>query len=192
MIQKMESNLFKPAIESFITNCGENSDSECFKETPDRFFKGLQEFCSGYFQNFSDVNKTFPNQINSENIIISKNIEFFSLCAHHMLPFYGFVHIGYIPGKEIYGLSKLARAVEIYSKRLQDQEKLTMEIAHILMSSAEINGIIVLIESKHFCSCGRGIKKSNASMTTICKLGSMNKHENLELFLKLVEDRLHP
>lgn len=188
----MESNPFKEPLVSFLVKCGEDPNSECFKDTPNRFFKALQELCYGYYQDFNDANKTFPNDLLNENIIISQDIEFFSVCAHHVLPFYGFVHIGYIPGKEIYGLSKLARAIEIYSKRLQIQEKLTVEIADILMKSADIKGVVVLLEGKHYCSCGRGVKESRSSMTTICKLGLMNQSENLELFLKLIENRQHP
>jgi GTP cyclohydrolase I len=184
-------NPFKESIIEFITGCGEDPESETFKDTPERFYKGLQELCGGYKSEFQYFCKVFPNEYKYNSLIVSKNIEFHSLCGHHVLPFYGYAHIGYIPGSQIYGLSKLAKAVDIFSKRLQEQEKLTTEIAEILMNSADIQGVVVLMEGRHLCSCGRGVKKPQSSMMTICQKGSLTEEKNLRLFMDLVEDRLH-
>lgn len=185
----MESNPFQDSIKQFILSCGEDPESASLRDTPERFFKGIRELSSGYSQKFETINKVFPNEYKYNNIIISKDIEFFSLCSHHLLPFYGYAHIGYIPGNDIYGYSKLAKAVDIYSKRLQEQEKLGGEIADVLLKSADAKGVVVLLEAKHFCSCGRGVRKSSASMTTLHQLGVMKENEHLSLFMKLIENR---
>jgi GTP cyclohydrolase I len=187
---ELTTNPFKESISDFIASCGEDPGSERFEDTPDRFYKGMMELCGGYRMRVEDYLKVFSNEYNYESIIVSKNIEFHSLCAHHMLPFYGYAHIGYLPGTHIYGLSKLARVVDIFSKRFQEQEKLTVEIAETLMKHADIKGVIVVVEGRHTCSCGRGVKKPQSSMMTLCQKGTLRDDEHqLQRFLTMIQDR---
>ena len=178
------------AVREFLIQLGENPDRDGIKETPKRFETAIKYLLGGYDRSFKDENKLFDNLAKYRDIIILKNINFFSMCEHHLLPFYGYAHIGYIPGKRVLGISKLARAVDIYSRRLQDQETLGSQIANAIMKVGKAKGVAVLIEGKHLCNAARGVEKNHSVMVTNIYSGKLEKNVNLQnKFLELVRER---
>ena len=152
---------------------GENPNREGLKETPKRVVKAFKEYFSGYYQDANKaLSKTFGDVDGYDDMVIEKNISFDSHCEHHMAPIIGVVHIAYIPNKKVVGLSKLARTVEVYSKRLQTQERLNMQIAKTLMSGLEAKGVAVTIDASNQCMTMRGIKKEKATTLTNYFLGT--------------------
>jgi len=135
------------------------------EDTPARAAKAWKELTSGYAANVDDIFKDFESNGYS-GLVLQKNIEFFSLCEHHLLPFFGVAHVGYIPGKRIVGLSKLARIVDIYAKRLQTQERITDQVADELMNRLQPKGVGVVLEGTHLCMGMRGVNKFDAMTTT--------------------------
>ena len=163
------------AFKTILKWIGENPDREGLKETPKRVVKAFKEYFSGYHQNANKVlNKTFGDVDGYDDMVLEKNISFESHCEHHMAPIIGVIHIAYIPNKKVVGLSKLARTVEVYAKRLQTQERLNMQIAKTLMSGLEAKGVAVTIDASHQCMTMRGIKKEQATTVTIFYLGQFN------------------
>ncbi len=145
---------------------GENPDREGLIETPKRVVKAFKEYFKGYHQNATnDLLKTFGDVEGYDDMVVEKNITLESHCEHHMAPIIGVAHIAYIPNKKVVGLSKLARTVEIFSKRLQTQERLTMQIAKTLMSALDAKGVAVTIDAAHQCMTMRGIKKKSYTVT---------------------------
>ena len=160
------------AFKTILKWIGENPDREGLKETPKRVVKAFKEYFSGYHQDASKVlNKTFGDVDGYDDMVLEKNISFESHCEHHMAPIIGVIHIAYIPNKKVVGLSKLARTVEVYAKRLQTQERLNMQIAKTLMSGLEAKGVAVTIDASHQCMTMRGIKKEQATTFTNFYLG---------------------
>ena len=160
------------AFKTILRWIGENPNREGLKETPKRVVKAFKEYFSGYHQDANKVlNKTFGDVDGYDDMVLEKNISFESHCEHHMAPIIGVVHIAYIPNKKVVGLSKLARTVEVYAKRLQTQERLTMQIAKTLMESLDAKGVAVTIHSTHQCMTMRGIKKEQATTVTNYYLG---------------------
>lgn len=155
-------------------------DSPDMEDTPRRFIKALHEMCDGYEKNVADCITLFDNEFGSE-LVILKDIPFVSLCAHHCLPFEGSASIAYVPGKQIVGLSKLARIVDIYAHRLQVQEQLSMQIAHAIMKHTAAKGSYVVIRAEHACMRCRGIKKQGAVMVTEYGLGELQHQTQREL-----------
>ena len=145
-------------IQKLLLHLGEDFKREGLRETPGRVIKMYRELMSGYHQDEKALYKTFPNNGYNEVVTIA-NIDFFSLCEHHMIPFFGKVHIGYVPNGRVLGLSKFARIVEMYARRLQTQENLTIQIADSLEKNLHPRGIVVQIEAEHLCVSMRGIKK---------------------------------
>ena len=153
------------SIRELINLCGDDPNRDGLEETPYRFLKAFLEYTEGYREDPKlHLLKTFD--VNHQELIFVKNIEFHSLCEHHFAPFFGVAHVAYIPHQKITGLSKLARLVEGYSKSFQVQERLTAQIVDAIEEVLQPQGTIVVIEAKHMCMCGRGIKKSSASTTT--------------------------
>lgn len=154
------------AVKTLIDYLGEDPDRPGLAETPKRVVKAYDEMFSGYFDD--PRIKTFDTEsIEYNEMIVCRNIEFYSFCEHHMLPFFGTAHIGYIPSKDrIIGLSKLARILDVYAKRLQVQERLTYQIAEALNEALDPLGVAVAIEAKHFCMVCRGVRKQRSSMIT--------------------------
>ncbi|HCW32410.1 MAG: GTP cyclohydrolase I, GTP cyclohydrolase I [Candidatus Peregrinibacteria bacterium GW2011_GWE2_39_6] len=152
-------------ISQMLTLIGENNKREGLLETPARVAKSYQKLFSGYQQDLKSLVTVFKNE-GYDEMVISKNIEFYSTCEHHMLPFLGKVHIGYIPGNKIIGLSKLPRIVEIFSRRLQNQERMTSQIADALMDLLSPKGVGVVVEAQHLCMMARGVEKQNAVVLT--------------------------
>ena len=169
------------AIKKILTWIGEDPTREGLIETPKRVVKAFKEYFKGYNQNAeSDLSKTFGDVEGYDDMVIEKNITLESHCEHHMAPIIGVAHVSYIPNKKVVGLSKLARTVEIFSKRLQTQERLTMQIAKTLMSALDAKGVAVTIDAAHQCMTMRGIKKERATTVTNYFLGSFKEDLSIQ------------
>ena len=157
----------KKALELLLKWIGENPQREGLKETPKRVLKAYKEWFAGYNQNPVEIlSKTFEEIDGYREIISLKDVGFHSFCEHHFAPIIGKVHIGYIPNKKVVGLSKLARLIEMYARRLQVQEKMTAEIGNTLQNHLDCLGVGVVVEAEHHCMCSRGIKKQGSLMKT--------------------------
>ena len=157
----------KKALELLLKWIGENPQREGLKETPKRVLKAYKEWFAGYNQNPVEIlSKTFEEIDGYREMISLKDVGFHSFCEHHFAPIIGKVHIGYIPNKKVVGLSKLARLIEMYARRLQVQEKMTAEIGNTLQNHLDCLGVGVVIEAEHHCMCSRGIKKQGSLMKT--------------------------
>mgnify|MGYP001172289246 FL=1 len=167
---------------------GEDPSREGLINTPKRVAKAWEFLTKGYNE---DLDKLINNAIfegESKDMVIVKNIEFYSLCEHHMIPFYGKAHIGYIPDGKIIGLSKLARITDLFSQRLQVQERLTNQIAQCLQEVLNPRGVAVVLEGKHFCMLSRGVQKQNSIATSSSMLGIFREKESTRNeFLKLID-----
>ena len=164
------------AFKTILTWIGEDPNREGLIETPKRVVKAFKEYFKGYHQDASaELLKTFGDVEGYDDMVVEKNITLESHCEHHIAPIIGVAHIAYIPNKKVVGLSKLARTVEVFSKRLQTQERLTMQIAKTLMSSLEAKGVAVTIDAAHQCMTMRGIKKERATTVTNYYLGTFKE-----------------
>lgn len=163
------------AIKQILNAIGENPDREGLRDTPHRVNKSLRHLTRGYTQNIEDVINGAIFTAESDDMIIVKNIEFYSMCEHHMLPFFGQCHIGYIPRGKILGVSKLARLIDVFARRLQIQERLTHQVAKSIMEALGCEGVGVVMEAQHMCMLMRGVEKQNSIMTTSAMLGSFRK-----------------
>ena len=164
------------AFKTILTWIGEDPSREGLLETPKRVVKAFKEYFKGYHQDASeDLSKTFGDVEGYDDMVIEKNITLESHCEHHMAPIIGVAHIAYIPNKKVVGLSKLARTVEVFSKRLQTQERLTMQIAKTLMNALDAKGVAVTIDAAHQCMTMRGIKKERATTVTNYYLGTFKE-----------------
>ena len=160
------------AFKTILKWIGEDPSREGLLETPKRVVKAFKEYFKGYHQNAEqDLTKTFGDVEGYDDMVVEKNITLESHCEHHMAPIIGVAHVAYIPNKKVVGLSKLARTVEIFSKRLQTQERLTMQIASTLMKALDAKGVAVTIDAAHQCMTMRGIKKERATTVTNYFLG---------------------
>ena len=164
------------AFKTILTWIGEDTNREGLLETPKRVVKAFKEYFKGYHQDASaDLLKTFGDVEGYDDMVVEKNITLESHCEHHMAPIIGVAHVAYIPNQKVVGLSKLARTVEVFSKRLQTQERLTMQIAKTLMSALDAKGVAVTIDAAHQCMTMRGIKKEKATTVTNYYLGSFKE-----------------
>jgi GTP cyclohydrolase I len=161
-------------IRKIISRIGDDPKRDGLLETPGRVVRSWGELYAGYNQNPKDVLKTFDADGYNE-LVLLKNIEMYSMCEHHMIPFFGQAHIAYIPDKRIIGISKLARLLEIYARRLQNQERITVQVTKALMKIVKPVGAACIIEAKHLCSCARGINKQNSILVTSSLRGSFRK-----------------
>tara|TARA_B100001996_G_scaffold307257_1_gene248596 strand:+ start:818 stop:1429 length:612 start_codon:yes stop_codon:yes gene_type:complete len=162
------------AIKTIIEWIGENPDREGLKSTPKRVIKAFREYFKGYTEDPSKyLSKTFTEVEGYDDMVIEKNISFQSHCEHHMAPIIGVAHVAYIPSNKVVGLSKLARVVEVFAKRLQTQERLTMQIAKTIMDVLQPRGVAVTIDASHQCMTSRGVKKENATTVTNYFLGAL-------------------
>jgi GTP cyclohydrolase I len=175
------------AVVGFLKSIGEDPNREGLKKTPERFTKAFKFLTEGYS---IDPLKVVNNAIfheKYEEMILVKDIEFFSLCEHHLLPFFGKIHIAYIPNGKIIGLSKLARIADIYARRLQVQERMTEQVADTLVELLAPRGVAVVVEAKHLCMVMRGVQKQNSQMITSAMRGEFLTNTNTRTeFLKLV------
>jgi GTP cyclohydrolase I len=170
-----------------IKECGEDISRPGLVDTPKRAAKAMKFLTRGYHQELDDVinNALFPSD--SREMVIVKDIELYSMCEHHMLPFIGKAHVAYIPEGQVLGLSKIARIVDMFARRLQIQEQLTTEIAETVQSVTNAEGVGVIIEAKHMCMMMRGVEKQNSSMKTSSMLGTFRSNPTTRAeFLSLV------
>ena len=185
---KISENQAEEAVKTLIRWAGDNPEREGLKETPKRVIRSYKDFFSGYNLDPREIlSKKFKEVDGYDEIIILKNIRLESHCEHHMVPFIGTAHVGYLPQKKVVGLSKLARLVEAFAKRLQIQEKLTAQIANAIDEVLQPKGVGVIIEASHLCVATRGIHKPDSKMVTSRMLGSFrNDQATRKEFLDLV------
>ena len=185
----MEPDLprIEPLIRQLLVELGEDPDREGLRDTPKRVAKALSFLTHGYRADLGQViNKALFTQDTSSMVIV-KDIEVYSMCEHHMLPFFGRCHIGYIPNGKVFGVSKLARLVDMYARRLQLQERLTEQVSQVVMDEIGARGVGVMIEARHLCMMMRGVEKQNSVMVTSSVLGVFREHlATREEFLTLV------
>ena len=175
-IKKISDEEAEEAFRTILAWMGEDPSREGLLETPKRVVKAFKEYFKGYKENPNQIlDKTFGDVEGYDDMVVQKNISVQSHCEHHMAPIIGKAHVAYIPKDRVVGLSKLARVVEVFSKRLQTQERLTMQIANTLMESLDAKGVAVTIDSTHQCMTMRGIKKEQASTVTNYYLGQFKE-----------------
>ncbi|MBN1761094.1 MAG: GTP cyclohydrolase I FolE [Chitinispirillaceae bacterium] len=175
------------AIRSILKDIGEDPQREGLRDTPKRVEKSFEYLMQGYRQNPVEILRSAIFHEDCNHMIIVRDIELYSMCEHHMLPFFGKCHIGYIARDRMYGVSKLARLVDCFSRRLQVQERLTQQIAACLMEPIAAEGVGVIIEAQHLCMMMRGVSKQNSKMVTSAMLGSFrDEHATRNEFLRLV------
>ena len=170
-----------------IEGLGEDPDREGLRDTPLRAAKAMRFLTRGYTQSLEDIvnNALFESKI--DEIVMVKDIELYSMCEHHLLPFIGRCHVGYLPNGRVIGLSKIARIVDMFARRLQIQEQLTQQIAEAIMNSAGARGVGVIIEARHLCMAMRGVEKQNSVMKTSVLLGSFRDNAPTRAeFLQLI------
>ena len=170
---------------------GENPDREGLQKTPERVAKAMQFLTQGYQLDAKAILDSAKFHEEMSEMIIVKDIEVFSLCEHHMLPFFGKAHVAYIPNGWITGLSKIARVVDVYARRLQVQERLTTQILDAIKDALNPLGVAVVIEASHLCMMMRGVQKQNSVTTTSAFFGEFEKNETRSEFSKLISSRLH-
>lgn len=177
-------------IRSILKALGENPDREGLKKTPSRVMEALTFLTRGYRMDADKIINDALFTEEYEEMIVQKDIDFFSLCEHHLLPFFGKAHVAYIPRHKIVGVSKLARLVDVYARRLQVQERLTNQIATTIMEKLDPLGVAVVIEAEHLCMRMRGVEKQNSLMITSSLLGAFrNRQETRSEFMNLIRQK---
>lgn len=170
---------------------GEDAEREGLLKTPERIAKAMQYLTQGYSLDAKAILESAKFHEEVSEMVIVKDIELYSMCEHHMLPFYGKAHVAYIPNGFITGLSKIARVVDVYSRRLQVQERLTQQILSAIKETLNPHGVAVVIEASHLCMMMRGVSKQNSVTTTSAFFGEFEKNETRSEFLKLISAKLH-
>ena len=177
------------AYGELLQGIGEDLDREGLRRTPDRAARALEFLTQGYRQDLDEIINDAVFESEASEIILVKDIELYSMCEHHLLPFIGRAHVAYIPNGKVIGLSKVARIVDVYARRLQIQENLTTQIAESLMNCLEPSGVAVVVEAKHLCMMMRGVEKQNSVMKTSCLLGTFKDDARTRSeFLSLLKD----
>jgi GTP cyclohydrolase I len=177
------------AYRELLQSVGEDVDREGLQRTPDRAARALEFITKGYRQNLDQIINGAVFESRASEIILVKDIELYSLCEQHLLPFIGRAHVAYLPNGKVIGLSKVARIVDVFARRLQIQENLTTQIAESLMRCLEPSGVAVVVEAKHLCMMMRGVEKQNSVMKTSCLLGTFKEDARTRSeFLSLLKD----
>jgi GTP cyclohydrolase I len=173
-----------------IALLGEDPEREGLRKTPERFEKAMKFLTSGYHQNLDNVLNGATFSVHYDEMVVVKDIEFFSLCEHHLLPFFGRAHVAYLPSKRVLGLSKIARLVNMYARRLQIQERMTSQIADAISEKISPEGVGVIIEARHLCMQMRGVEKQHGQAVTSAMLGSFRHNKQTrDEFLSLVRNK---
>lgn len=169
--------LMRGIVRAILSFVGDNPDREGLRETPDRVVKAWQEWFAGYKLDTKDVLKTFEDgaELCGDEMVVVRNIEFYSFCEHHMAPFFGSADVAYIPTGRVVGLSKLARVVDVFAKRLQVQERLTNQIANAIDEHLQPEGVGVVLRARHMCMCSRGVNKQGSDTVTSALRGSLRE-----------------
>jgi len=179
--KKVSDKEAEEAFKTILTWIGEDPSREGLLETPKRVVKAFKEYFAGYAEDANKIlEKTFGDVEGYDDMVVEKNISVSSHCEHHMAPIVGTAHVAYIPNERVVGLSKLARVVDVFSKRLQTQERLTMQVAKALMTSLDAKGVAVTIDAAHQCMTMRGIKKENATTVTNYFLGQFKEDLSIQ------------
>ena len=171
-VVNMDFESIRNAVTEIIKGVGEDPEREGLRNTPDRVSRMYAELLSGYSTDPAKIINGALFHINYDEMVLVRDIEFYSLCEHHMLPFLGRAHVAYLPKGKVIGLSKIPRIVEMYARRLQVQERMTRQIADLLQETLEPHGVAVVVEAMHLCSMMRGVKKHDARMTTSAMHGA--------------------
>lgn len=188
-MSKVSKKQAEKAVRTLLQYAGDDPTREGLLDTPSRVTKAYKEWFAGYSQDPREIlSRTFSESNGYDEIILLSNIDFQSHCEHHMVPIIGVAHVGYLPKDRVVGISKLARIVELYSKRLQIQEKMTRQIADAISEELAPLGVAVVIEAQHHCMTTRGVRKSNVTMTTSAMYGRFRENpETRAEFLALIE-----
>jgi GTP cyclohydrolase IA len=173
----------------FLVRLGEDPDREGLTRTPERIAKAYQYLTKGYREDPAEVLNGALFSVDYDEMVIVKDIEMFSLCEHHMLPFFGKVHIAYLPKGKVLGLSKLPRLVEVFARRLQVQERLTVEIAESIQNAVHPLGVGVVIEARHLCMMMRGVEKQHSATVTSSMIGAFRAQQTRQEFLSLIREK---
>ena len=182
------AGVIAPHIQEVLAALGEDPSREGLKDTPQRVEKALRYLTSGYATDIESVVGSAVYSVKYDEMVIVKDIEFFSMCEHHMLPFYGKMHVAYLAKNKVIGLSKIPRLVDAFARRLQIQERLTQEVAHSLQKMLDPLGVGVICEARHFCMMMRGVEKQHSATTTSAMLGTFRtRKETRDEFLALVK-----
>ncbi|HIS32775.1 MAG TPA: GTP cyclohydrolase I FolE [Candidatus Limivivens intestinipullorum] len=185
----MDQEKIKKGIRLILEGIGEDPKREGLLETPDRIARMYEELAGGMHEDPA-VHLAKRFHVDNNEMVIEKDITFYSLCEHHMLPFFGKAHVAYIPDGEVVGLSKIARTVEVFAKRLQLQERLTAQIADAFMENLHPKGVLVMIEAEHLCMTMRGVKKPGAKTVTLTARGVFQDNDALQnTFFRMIQER---
>jgi GTP cyclohydrolase I len=185
-IPTLTSATFEELVHEMLVRVGEDTEREGLVQTPERYAKALKYLTKGYHEDPEEVLRGALFNVDYDEMVIVKDIEMFSLCEHHMLPFFGKVHIAYIPKGKVIGLSKVARLVEIFARRLQVQERLTVQVAETIQKAVQPLGVGVVIEARHLCMMMRGVEKQHSATVTSSMLGAFRAQQTRQEFLSLI------
>ncbi len=193
MTPKHDEASIASLMQQILLKLGEDPTREGLVRTPDRAEKALRFLTSGYEMDIDRIVNGALFTHTCDEMVVVKDIEFFSMCEHHLLPFFGKVHVGYLPNQKVIGLSKIPRIVDAFARRLQLQERLTQQIADTLLEVLEPRGVAVICEARHFCMMMRGVEKQHSGTLTSAMLGDFrNRKETRDEFLSLISQKNHP
>jgi GTP cyclohydrolase I len=188
-----EPNSMPDAVRQLLKGLGEDPDREGLAKTPERVAKALEFLTRGYREDADALIGDALFSVKYDEMVVIKDIDVFSLCEHHLLPFFGKAHVAYIPNGKVVGLSKIPRLVDMYARRLQVQERLTVQIARTIEERLQPRGVAVVIEAMHFCMIMRGVEKQNSVAATSCMLGAFRERQpTRQEFLELIRGRTRP
>ncbi|MFZ0313157.1 MAG: GTP cyclohydrolase I FolE [Candidatus Korobacteraceae bacterium] len=185
----LTSASFEELAREMLVRLGEDPNREGLLDTPERYAKALRDLTKGYREDPEQVLEGALFSVDYDEMVIVKDIEMFSLCEHHLLPFFGKVHVAYIPKGRVIGLSKVARLVEVFARRLQVQERLTVQIAETIQNVIQPLGVGVVIEARHLCMMMRGVEKQHSATVTSSMLGAFRAQQTRQEFLSLIQTR---
>lgn len=187
MSEEEQIKLMEARYRDIIAALGEDVDREGLADTPKRAARAMHFITQGYRENLDELINNAVFTSDTDEMVIVRNIELYSLCEHHIMPFIGQAHVAYIPNGKVIGLSKIARIVDYFARRLQIQEVLTKQVANCVSEAIDAQGVGVVIEAQHMCMMMRGVQKQNSSMTTSCMLGNFREQsQTREEFLRLI------
>jgi GTP cyclohydrolase I len=165
------SDALAKSVRAFLSALGRDPDGRALRETPERVAEAWRHFTSGYRSSASDIFSEGVFEDSYDGMVLVRDIDFFSVCEHHLVPFFGKCHVAYVPSRKVAGLSKVARLVELHARRLQVQERMTREIAHDLQAALKPRGVAVRVEARHLCMAMRGVEQKNADVVTVYAAG---------------------